>query len=192
MDLLRKNGLVLLAFIVPVLLIGAVLATTAISAQGAKTEYNFVYALCDDGLNYYQRACDDYLKTRYDVVDGKLQILPISPTQDSDNDGTFDVNENYSVRIFLHDTNENVSREIAEGDAQRLSLEDLLTSPDDVTFSFGYNRGPDSFFLFGGSSSSGYYLTKGSSKQKLNLIHDDDRYYYRDRVHFLGWVTDSK
>ena len=72
-----------------------------------------------------------------------------------------------------------------------MKLSNLLTSPDGVTVSNNrsYNGGYD-LFIFGGGgySSYGYYLTKGKSKRKLNLINDTDRYYYSNNFQFLGWV----
>ena len=80
----------------------------------------------------------------------------IDPTLDSDNDKIPDINENYTARIFLHDTEKNESKEITLEDAQKLTLNSLLTSPEGVTVSSNYSyRGGDFFFLpFGGSSSS--------------------------------------
>ena len=131
---------------------------------------------------------------RYSVVGTKLVANNVDPTLDSDNDKITDVNENYIARIFLHNTIKNESREITFEEAQTLSLNSLLTSPDGVTVSSHYNRnGGDFFFIFGGSSSSyGYYLTKGKSKDKLNLINNTDQYYYQNNFQFVGWVLPER
>ena len=189
-EFIKKNFAILLAFILPIALIAIVALSTYLPSLFLSTDYNFVYSSCTDGTSYYSYRCDNYLQKRYSVVNNKLVVNAVDPTQDSDKDGIPDINENYTARIFLHDTKKNESREITLEEAQTLPLSDLLTSPDGVTVSSYYNRsGGGFFFIFdGGSSSYGYYLTKGKSRSKLNLINRDDRYYYRDNFQFIGWV----
>ncbi len=193
-EFLKKNFAIVLAFVLPVALIAIVALSTYLPSLFFSTDYNFVYSSCTDGRNYYSYRCDNYLQKRYSVVNNKLVVNDIDSTQDSDNDGIPDINENYTARIFLHDTKKNESREITLEEAQTLSLSGLLTSPDRVTVSSYYDRsGGDFFFIFsGGSSSCGYYLTKGKSRSKLNLINRDDRYYYRDSFQFIGWVLPGR
>ncbi len=193
-EFLKKNFTILLAFILPVALIAIVALSTYLPSLFLSTDYNFIYSSCTDGTNYYSYRCDNYLQKRYSVVNNKLVVNAVDPTQDSDKDGILDINENYTARIFLHDTKKNESREIALEEAQTLSLNGLLTSPDSVTVSSSYDRsGGDFFFIFGGGSSSyGHYLTKGKSRSKLNLINRDDTYYYRDNFQFIGWVLPGR
>ena len=190
-DFLKKNFAILLAFILPIVLIAIVAVSTYLPALFLSTDYNFVYSSCTGADRYYYR-CDNYLQKRYMVVNDKLVVNPIDPNQDSDNDGTPDIDENYTARIFLHDTKKNESKEITLEDAQKLTLDSLLTSPDEITVSSSYERGGDLFYLFGNSSTYGYYLTKGKSKSRLNLINSDDRYYYRGNFQFIGWVLPGR
>lgn len=184
----KKNFAIVLAFALPVALIAVVALSTYLPSVFISTDYNFVYSSCTDGGNYYSYRCDNYLQKRYSVVNNKLVVNDIDPEQDSDNDGIPDIKESYTARLFFHDTEKNESREITLDEVQTLALNELLTSPDGITISSHYDRGGD-FFLFGGGSSSyGYYLTKGKGKSKLNLINRDDRYYYRDNFQFIGWV----
>ena len=180
-EFFKKHFVIVLAFVLPVALIIIVALSTYLPSLFLSTDYNFVYSSCTD------RQCYNYLQKRYSVVNNKLVVNDIDPAQDSDNDGIPDINENYTARIFYHDTRKNESREITLEKAQILSLNGLLTSPDGVTISSGYDRGADFFFFYGGSS-YGYYLTKGKSRSKLNLINRDSRYYYRDNFQFIGWV----
>jgi len=193
-DFIKKNFAILLAFILPIVLIIVVALSTYLPSLFISTNYNFIYTSCADGRNYYYYDCNYYLEKRYTVVDGKLVANTIDSTQDSDNDKIPDIKENYTARIFLHDTKANESREISLEEAQMLSLNGLLTSPDGVTVSSDYSySGGGEFFIFGGGSSSyGYYLTKGKSKSKLNLINDNDRYYYQNNFNFLGWVLPGR
>lgn len=175
--------MVVLAFALPLGLILVVALSTYLPSLFISTSYNFVYTSCTDGENYYSYNCDNYLQKRYSVVGNKL----IAENVDSPN-------ENYTARIFLHDTEKNESREITFEEAQTLTLNSLLTSPDGVTVSSHYDRrGGDFFFIFdGGSSSYGYYLTKGNSRSKINLINSTDQYYYRNNFQFIGWVLPGR
>lgn len=191
---LKKNFALLLAFLLPVVLIAIVALSTYLPSLFLSTNYNFVYTACTDGRNYYQYPCDNYLQKRYVVVNNKLITKSVDVKEDADKNGIPDFNEQYTDRIFLHDTQKNVSREITLEEAQSLALNDLLTSPDGVTVSSRYDRrGDDFFFIFGGGSSTyGYYLTKGNSRQKINLINTDDQYYYQHNFQFIGWVLPGR
>lgn len=190
-EFIKKNFAILLAFILPIALIIIVALSTYIPSLFLSTNYNFVYTSCTEGRGYYP-YCDNYLQQRYSVTDSKLIINPIDPTLDSNRDGVLDINENYTARIFLHNTKKNESREITLEEAQTLTLSSLLTSPDSVTVSSSYDRGVGFLFIFDGGSSYGYYLTKGKSKDKLNLINSDQRYYYRNNFQFIGWVLPER
>ena len=187
-EFFKKNFAIVLAFVLPIAFIVIIALSTYLPSLLLSTNYNFVYSSCTDGTNYYPYNCNNYLQKRYSVVNGKIIVNSIDPTQDSDKDGTPDINENYTARIFLHDTKKNESKEVTLEEVQTLSLNGLLTSPDGVTVSGNYDRGSDFFFLFDGGSSYGHYLTKGKSKRKLNLINNNDRYSYQNNFHFIGWV----
>lgn len=195
-EFIKKNFAILLAFILPVVLITIVALSTYLPSLFISTSYNFVYTSCADGRNYYYPYyCDNYLQKRYSVVDNKLVINPVDLSQDSNKDGVPDFNKNYTARIFLHDTKKNESKEITLEEAQALTLNSLLTSPDGVTVSGNYNyNGGGDFFIFGGGghSSYGYYLTKGKSKSKINLINSTDQYYYQNNFQFIGWVLPGR
>ncbi|MCX6716784.1 MAG: hypothetical protein NTV72_02595 [Candidatus Taylorbacteria bacterium] len=99
----------------------------------------------------------------------------------------------YTDRIFLHDTKNNVSREITFKEAKELTLNNFIISPDDATISGHYDSGGDSFFIFGSHSSSfGYYLMKGNSQKKMNLLNNINGYYYQNNFQFLGWVLPGR
>lgn len=191
-EFFKKNFAIVLAFILPIVLITIIALSTYLPSLFLSTDYNFIYSSCTEGTNYYSYYCNNYLQKRYSVVNGKIVVNQIDPAQDSDKDGVPDINEKYTARIFLHDTKKNESREITIEEARTLNLHGLLTSPDGVTVSSHYDRGGGFFFLFDGGSSYGYYLTKGKSRSKLNLINRDNRYYYRDNFQFIGWVLPGR
>lgn len=192
MEFIKKNFVILLAFILPIALIAVIALNAYLPLSFISTNYNFVYVSCFGQSNYYD--CDNYLEKRYLVVDNKIVANKTDSTLASDNRKTTDINENYTARIFLHDTAKNESREITFEEAQALTLNSLITSPDGITVSGHYdeNNG-DFFFIFGGSSSSyGYYLTKGKSRAKLNLVSNTNRSYYRNNFQFIGWVLPGR
>lgn len=187
-EFIKKNFTILLAFALPIVLIVIVALSAYLPSLFISTNYNFVYISCTEGVDRYLYRCD-YLQERYSIVDDKLVVNLIDPEQDSDENKVSDNKENYTARIFLHDNESNESREITLKEAQTLTLSSLLTSPDGITISSNYDRGSDFFFIFNGSSSYGYYLTKGKSKSKLNLINHGDRYYYQNNFKFIGWIV---
>lgn len=191
-EFLKKNFAIVLAFVLPIALIAIIALSTYLPSLFLSTDYNFVYSTCTNGTNYYPYRCDNYLQKRYSIVNNKLVINDIDPTLDSDNDGIPDIKENYTARLFLHDTKKNESREITIAEAQKLNFNDLLTSPDGVTVSSHYNKGRNFLFLFAGGSSYDYYLTKGESRSKLNLINHDEHYHYRNNFQFIGWVLPGR
>jgi hypothetical protein len=195
MEFLQKNFAILLAFILPIILISVVALSAYLPSLFLSTNYNFIYVSCTDGNNYnYLYNCDNYLKKRYSVINNKIAVYAVDSNLDVNNNVISDTDENYVTRIFLHDTAKNESKEISFEEAQNLTLNSLLTSPDDVTVSGSYDRsGGDFFFIFGRSSGSyDYYLTKGNSKKKLNLINDTRMYYYQKNFQFLGWVLPGR
>lgn len=190
-EFLKKNFAIVLAFALPITLIIIVALSAYLPSLFFSTNYNFIYSSCTESINRYPYYCNNYLSKRYAVVGEELVVSTIDSTQDLDKNGILDINESYTARIFLHDTEKNESREITLEEAQALSLNGLLTSPDGVTVSSNYSR-TEFFFPFGGSSSYGYYLTKGKSRSKLSLINNDDQYHYQDNFQFIGWVVPGR
>jgi len=184
----NRQLLIVVAFILPLLFVIVVLAVSVIPSATLTTGYDFLYATCQDGSPPYSYYCRPYLDNRLYVDDGALMEREVPPELDSDRDGITDVQENYRVRLFLHDTTLNRSQEIGFDEAAGLQLLDRLTSPDDVAVEWETRGGNDFFFIFGNDYRAGYYLTRGNARQRLELINDADRYYYPNGVLFLGWV----
>ncbi len=192
MDQTRQRTVLLaVAFLLPLIFIMVVFASTYIPSSQLQTDYDFVYARCMENGSPGSFYCSNYLQNLYQVENGRLQELAIPEDLDSDNDGVLDINENYRTRLFLHDTDSNTSDELPLTDVQQLQLIDEIVSPDGVAVEHDYSGG-GSFFLFGRISSRyGWYLTKGRAKQKLEIIGDNGRNYYRDDFRFIGWVDND-
>lgn len=190
-EFIKRNYTLVLAFLIPIAFVAVVALSTYLPSAFLSTNYDFVYATCSNGTDYYSYGCDGYLEGRYSVTEGRLVLNEIDPDQDSDRDGVQDINENHHVHLFFHDPDTNESKEITLEEAQALRFSGLLTSPDGVTVSDHYDRGSDLLFIFdGGYSSYGYYLTKGESRKELSLIHNGDG-SYRDNFAFIGWILED-
>ncbi len=188
-EFIKKNFILLIAFSLPLVLIAVVAISVYLPSLFLSTSYNFLYSQCHDGRYYYE--CGYKYENYFSVIDGKIVINSTS-TITRDNNGAIKLSNGYSMRIFLHDTEKNESREINIQEAELLTLNNLLTSPDGVTISEDYESSPGFFIFDGGRSSHGYYLTKGRSKAKLNLINNNDRYYYYNNFKFIGWVVPGR
>jgi hypothetical protein len=191
-EFIKRNFTVVLAFLLPVFLIIGVALSVYLPSARLQTDYNFVYVLCGDTTDYYSYRCEDYLRQRYSIEDDRISLNEVSLNYDVNKDEISSSVENYTSRFFLHDTEANESREITLDEVQILRFSNLVTSPDGITVSNIYNRSPNFFLIVDGNSSYGYYLTKGKVKSKLNLINDDDRYYYRGNFKFIGWVLPNE
>jgi len=188
---IKKNFVVILAFALPVLLVIGIALSVYWPFSFAKTEYDFVYATCDNGRDYYPYNCASFLNSLYQVENGKLVVADVSPPKREYLGDTTRPYVRPVTRLFQHNSVKNKGREITLAEAQTLKFNGLITSPDGVSVENGYDRHGGDFFPFfdGGGSSYGYYLTKGSKRQKLNLVGEDNRnYYYRDDFKFIGWI----
>ncbi|MFH1170644.1 MAG: hypothetical protein V1704_03750 [Candidatus Vogelbacteria bacterium] len=176
MNFIKKNIVVILAFMLPILLIIGLAVSVYLPGAFLSTQYDFVYATCGDGDGRYSDSynCEKYLNQLYKVEKGKLVVQKV-------------LEDGRTSRLFLHETESNVSREITLDQAKSLELRSLLTSPDGVTVDSGYNYNDVEFFpFFGRSSRYGYYLSKGDKHRQLNLIFGDD-YYGSNNFKFIGW-----
>jgi len=174
---------IILAFALPIVLIAIVAVVAYVPSLMLETKYNFIYSSCPD-YRYGYEGCEGKASTpTYAVVDGKLVVQGTSTASGAQNQN--------KVRLFLHDTKKNESREITVDEAKTLSLNGLVTSPDGVTVSSDYSGGGGFFPFYDNNSYYGYFLTKGSRKSKINLINDE-QYYSRYSFRFIGWVLPGR
>lgn len=187
-EFIKNNLAVVLAFVLPVVLIIIVALSAYIPSFFLSTDYNFIYTICTDNNNHYSYYCNEYIQKRYSVANGKLIVNSVEFSKNSIGDAPAPDFSRYVDRIFLHNTQKNESQEITLEEAKALTLSSLLTSADGVMVS-GYYNDSGLFSIFGGGYSSfGYYLTKGKSKKKLNLINNSNQNYYPNNFQFIGWV----
>ena len=187
MKFIKDNLIVIVAFLLPILLIIGTALTLYLPGAFLTTQYDFVYTVCDSNQQYDYYHCNGPLKRRYEVRDGKLVVNQIDPTEDLNKNNIPDFKEIGKNRFFYQDMKKNEGREITLAEAMSNTYSDLLTSPDGVSVSNGYDRN-NSFLFFDGGSSYRHYLTKGNKQRKLNLINGNYRYDYVNNFQFIGWV----
>lgn len=176
-NLFKDNFVIILSFSLPLFFIIFFALSIYLHSFFVFSNYNFVYAAC---VNDYSYLCVDYLKKSYSVIGGKI-VLNAVDKKENLREG-----EVYLIRIFLHDTKKNQSREISLDEAQKFRLSSLLTSPDGFNVTGQYGNG-SGFILFYNSGSYNYYLVKDKNKKRLNLVNLPKQ-YNNDNFYFLGWV----
>ena len=189
----HKRWSVILAFALPVILIVGVLISSEASFMKAKTQYDFVYAVCDRNDNrYYYDECSSFLSDVIQVDDaGQFYRGEVNPNRDSNNDGVLDKDEGYDIRFFYHNSAQNETREILERDLAQYTFNPLLISPDGATIEYDYRSGPDVLFVDVGGSGYEYRLVQGNREKTLNLVDGvNNRYRWRE-FEFVGWVMST-
>lgn len=186
---MRKHILIILAFTLPVLLILVITLVTYWPFNSITTQYDFVYANCVGDSYYYEgQGCSKYFKVRYVVVDGRLEEVANFQELDYNGDKVIDILDTYDVKFFIHDTGENESRAVTFEEVQALNLSDLATAPDGISISQSRNRSVGIFPFFDSYTNYGYFLKKGKREKEMHLINNNDPYYSRDNIQFMGWV----
>lgn len=97
------------------------------------------------------------------------------------------------ARLFVHDVAANRSKEISFEEAQGLSLDPNVQSPDGFEVVHG-SRGDGLFPLFfvHDVDYNTWYLKGHNTSKKLNVEFPSDRRgYYHLGVRFLGWIQEE-
>lgn len=185
---LKQHGIVIIAFLLPVVFVAGVVLFTYIPNAFVSSNYNFIYSFCYTGDDFYSRGCEAFSRDYLIVSDGRLVENLSALRQDVDNDGIRNEDENYDVRVFLHDTQTNRSKEISLEEAKTYSLDSLVTSPDGYNVGLIKDSNSSSFLFPFHTPSRDYYLKKGNAKKKLDLVINSNSYYPYETFRFLGWV----
>lgn len=208
-EYLKKNALVVVAFSIPLIFVGIVFLMTIIPSMFFSTQYDFLYALCNDpaSVNYTNsQNCQEYLKKKVSVIDGKISIVedPTYAATSYSSASTDDVGPSnkmilverthsyekelgYKLRLLRYNVHTGQSQEISQEEAKSLHMSDLITSPEGVSVEWGQVAIHNSPLFFDSSYSYDWYLKKGDQKKKLDLLNQADR-YYNDNLQFIGWV----
>lgn len=186
-DAKRKNLLLVSAFLLPVLLFFAVVASIHLSSVPKFTDYNFIYAGCSADPSS-SHSCEGWIDLAYYIKDNKLYddgylyFLDKSLHPEPDP-------KDYKINFFLYDTLSDTSRELTSKELYSLKLIDGLVSPDGAYF---IKKGKNN--LFGNFDRYEYYLKNQENyhSKKINVLYIDHGRYYSGRVYLIGWVLPDK
>ena len=175
----KRNISLIIGLAIPLVMIVLVAASIYLPGLFAPSpRFNFLYVLGDD---YYQGQ-------QYVVEKGKLIKREVKYP------------EHYTpyypytpgvARLFVHDVVRNESREISFEDAQQLSLNANIKSPDGFEVVYGSSGdGIFPLFFFHDTDYSTVYIKGHNASRKLNLQAGTTGgyYYYYNRFRFLGWI----
>jgi hypothetical protein len=173
---MRKNLPLILGFAIPILMVVFVIGTIYVPALIVKPHYGFVYAT---GNRYY-----DY-GDHYVVESGKVIKKTIPVPKNSTNNYPYQDN----LKLYIYDTEKDSSKEITLDEAQKLTLDQNIKSPDGFVLDQGYGNS-GIFELFGSNRDyNAHYLKKGIVSKKIYLTTPSNNIYsYNGDIQFLGWV----
>lgn len=159
----KKNIPLILGLSIPVLMILFVAGSIYLPGLFAQPEFDFLYA-----------TGDDYRYNRYySVQNGNLIRHEVTYPARAE------------PRLYLHDISKNESKEISFSEAQELTLNPDLKSPDGFEIDCG-RRTQDIFFIFAYSrrDCSTRFIMGHNTSRKLNVQLSGTRFQ------FLGWVIE--
>lgn len=169
----RKQDLSLVIGIaIPILMI--VLVAASIYLPG-------LFAPAPTGRFLYVTGDNFYQGSQYVVEQGKLTKRDIKYP------------EHYApgvLRLFVHETSANQSREITFEEAQALRLDASAISPDGYEVVYGKSEyGFFPLFFSEGRHDGTLYLRGHHASRKLRLqLPAEDASYYSRRARFIGWI----
>ena len=176
----NRNISLIIGLAIPLLMIVLVAASIYLPSLFAPSpKFNFLYVTGDD---YYQAQ-------QYVVEKGKLikrEVKYPEPYATPYTPYTPGV-----ARLFVHDVVRNESREISFEDAQQLSLNANIKSPDGFEVVYGSGSGGIfPLFFFSDIDYNAVYIKGHNASRKLNLqVGTAGNYhYYYNRFRFLGWM----
>lgn len=175
MTFIKKNLTFIFGISIPILMIIFIAISIYVPSLFEKPTYNFLYVV---GQDYYY----NYV---YSVENGILIKKEIS--QPSYKDYARPVGAVVKEpKFFIYDVASDSAREVSFDEAQDLTLDSNMTSPDGFKVVGESNSGGffSSFYGVGGDYGTKYLKGKNSSK-KLNIELGDYNYY---DFNFLGWI----
>jgi len=173
MEKIKKNISLIVGISIPILMIIFVAASIYLPGIFVKPQYNFLYVSGPDAYSYRN------LIDGYSVQDSKLiknNVLQVG-TDNPIPSATY---------LYVYDVVKNKATEISLADAQKLTLDSSITSPDGFEVVYGTKGGDFLLFDGGRTDYNTRYLQGHNVSKKLNLKLNGDLYYRNFR--FLGWI----
>ncbi|MDP2598581.1 MAG: hypothetical protein Q8P49_01995 [Candidatus Liptonbacteria bacterium] len=194
MENIKKNFSLYIGLAIPVamiLVVAIVVYAPRVLYTVPSPQYDFLYAVGDNVVfTAYGRDVYPYPaykgvwpKYVYTVENGKLKRTEaeIPPSQE----GVVILLEDIQPKFYIHDTATNKSTQVSFEDAQALTLDTGVRSPDGFEVARGTGGGEVfPFFSGGGSNYNKRYIRKDYYAEELNLNLPSE--YYAE--FFLAWV----
>ncbi len=190
---MKKNLPLIVGIAVPAVFVIILALVIYIPSLYVNPQYNFLYS---SENNYYSYPYNLGYKNYYKVgKDGKIALEP-TPYPGYGIVKNLPVPadlEKYSYKgdappLYLYNIINGSSKEISLEDAQKYSLDPGPTSPDGYNINYDYNYGGIFDLMGGGGNNSGYYISKGTGKKKLNIFNSTQNGGYYMNFNFIGWI----
>jgi hypothetical protein len=170
-----KNLPLIIGIALPVVFILIISVVIFTPSFFIKPSHNFLYTVSD---NYY--GYDQAYRNTYNVEQNRI-VLEAVPAK-----------ENWTYKgdvptLYLYEVRTNASHQITLDEAKGYVLDPGPSSPDGYTVAYQYSHN-GVFELFGSNNdNSGYFISKGSGKKRLNGL-TGDRYWNQGNFRLIGWI----
>jgi hypothetical protein len=192
-DLIKKNYLIFIAFLIPISFITIYSILTLLPRALIKTEYNFSYYICLDEYNYPldSNFCSVNFEKKYQIENNKIVINATNKESNLAIKDANNENTNLEFRFYIFNTKNFKSEIINENELIFYSLNNSRVSPDNIEFIVkNLNDASLNFPIGPGYNTNQYFLSNNLGSVRLNLTPDDfnDSYSFTNSINFIGWI----
>jgi hypothetical protein len=168
----KETKTVVIGFSLPLILIVVVGCLVGIQDWKIKPNHDFLFSLGQ----YYN---NDF---RYTTENGYLEKVEEKPDTTQRHMGDY-------PRLFIYEVKTGKSRELRFDEAQQLSLDTKLESPDGYSVGGEHSSVGERMLFIYSNSSSGIYIRKDAGRKKIDLPALGTGSYWQGQFVFLGWVV---
>jgi hypothetical protein len=171
-----KNLPLIIGIALPIVFILGISVFLFVPSHFVDPQYDFIYTMED---RYYGFNDHGYRNT-YKVEDGRIALEPLPTKEGWTYLGDMPV-------LYRYDVNADTAHQISFNEALELSLDPGPSSPDGYTVAYQYGHSGIFEVLGSNNDNSGYFISKGKAKKKLNGLTNDG-YSSRTDSKFIGWI----
>ena len=172
---MKKHLPIIVGIALPIVFIIIISLVIYVPTFFIKPEHNFIYTTTNNGI-YGQNS----IKQTYTVKNGSLVQERVQLPSDRFSYSSDEI-------LYMYDVKSDTSHQVSFDDVKDLAFDPGPSSPDGYLVRYEYNS-EGIFDLFGGNrGNSGYFIEKGNSRKKLNVLSNSG-YAYEGNIKFIGWV----
>ena len=193
---IQRNLPVILAISLPVALVLFVALLAFIPNLGPKPEYDFLYTKTQARTMLTPNAGCEVYANYYSIDQNQLTEKPFDISVFESRDTTDPCYGHTSVvqkdapQLFIYKIKEDKSEQISFNDAQKLTLQGTLSSPDGFEVQKRIINNGGILDIFGARNEGGVYTSRKNSYIKLNFPEQESSYYDND-FSFISWVSQN-